>query len=393
MISLGAKGVDAMKKLGLGIVGTGVIAGEHAKACTQLAERVRLLAVADLSTNAVQRFTANWFAPYVNKDYRELCDRPDVDIVAVCTPPFTHEEIVKYAMRAGKYVLCEKPLACSVEAVDRIAAVESDFPGKLSTVFQVRYLPDVCRMQLALKEGLIGENASGSCFRLSNIRGKAGPWWGQWSVAGGGAVMTQFIHQLDLICVIFGEPRSVNASMSTEKVEIESEDSCEATVEFTSGCKVKLDCTAVADEVKWGMTVQGTAASASIPWSVFSKDVQVAKSIEGRVTEAVPIPKKPSRALFARIARRIQRTLLKTKHQVILSGHALYLQDVVSAIDNHNPLPVSLAESRRAIELCMAIYEASITNTTVHFPLSPENLCYAGVDTSMYMGKSRVIPA
>src|SRR5437667_12167565 len=120
-------------RIGVGVVGTGVIFQRHAEAYAQLAHRVRLAAVAEVDESNLPQTIARHAVPFGCRDHRELLERKDVAIVTVCTPPCFHEQIVIDALEAGKYVICEKPLAHTLEAADRIREVADRFPGKLST--------------------------------------------------------------------------------------------------------------------------------------------------------------------------------------------------------------------------------------------------------------------
>ena len=216
-------------------------------------------------------------------DYRELVDRDDVDLIDVCTPPSTHEEIVTAALQAGKYVLCEKPLAHSLAAADRIIAVANEHPGKLSVVYQLRYNPDFRRL-LALRDaGLLGELRCGNFTRHAQLQGSAAVssgWWGKWSVAGGGAVMTQFVHQLDQMCCVFGRPASVTAQMATLQQPIESEDTFSATIVFESGAIVNAFGTLNANSTGQWNDVFGSKASAHQPWAFRCTDAQQRQRIK-----------------------------------------------------------------------------------------------------------------
>ncbi len=130
-----------MRTFGMGIVGAGRIFEQHAQAYASLGARARLLAIADVDQAQLQKATARYFIPYAYQDHRALLERDDVDVVTVCTPPALHERVVVDALEAGKFVSCEKPLAHTLEAADRMLAVARRWPGKLSTVYQFRYLP------------------------------------------------------------------------------------------------------------------------------------------------------------------------------------------------------------------------------------------------------------
>ena len=129
----------------VGIIGAGIVFERHARAYAELADRVRLAAVAEVDEAKLRQATTKHGVAFGCRDYREVLSRKDVEIVTVCTPPCFHERIVIEALEAGKYVICEKPLAHTLEAADRILEVAERIPGKLSTVYQFRYLPEVRR--------------------------------------------------------------------------------------------------------------------------------------------------------------------------------------------------------------------------------------------------------
>src|SRR6185295_3884800 len=190
----------------IGIVGAGRVFEQHARACAELGARARLLAIADVDDGQVRKATSRHFIPFAYRDYRSLLDREDIAVVAVCTPPASHERIVVDALDAGKFVICEKPLAHTLQAADRIIAAASRAPGKLSTVFQFRYLPEMRRTRWLLDNGHLGRLLFGRFSRYARFDTAAKPlkpgkapkagkeradWWGRWGIAGGGVVMTQ----------------------------------------------------------------------------------------------------------------------------------------------------------------------------------------------------------
>ena len=203
--------VDAKEKkespLGVGIIGAGAIARQHLLAIRQLGSRARVVAIADVNEVALQATCDTDFIPLAMTDYRELLDRHDVDIVAICTPPASHEELVTDALAAGKYVLCEKPLAHTLASADAIIGSSAQFPGKLSTVYQLRHTVEMQKLVWLVENGRLGSLRSCSVYRQSPIPPSAlteDSWWGKWDVAGGGMVMTQFIHHLDQLLHLFG---------------------------------------------------------------------------------------------------------------------------------------------------------------------------------------------
>jgi len=140
--------------------------------------------------------------------------------------------------------MCEKPLAHTLESADRIIAVAKKHPGRLSTVYQFRYLPEVQRALWLRNHGRLGKLLFGRFHRFAKFEAlarpakngkpakpakKRSPWWGQWQNAGGGVVMTQLIHEIDIMQHIFGRATEVTATMDTLREAIESEDTCAST--------------------------------------------------------------------------------------------------------------------------------------------------------------------
>src|SRR5258707_13983896 len=293
-----------MDAVGIGIVGAGRIFEQHAIACTSLGGRAKLLAIADIDEARLQKAAYQYSIPLAAVDYRSLLDRNDIDVITVCTPPVLHERVVVDALEAGKFVICEKPLAHTLELADRIIAVAKKHPGKLSTVYQFRYLPEVQRTLWLRDHGRLGKLLVGRFHRFAKFEAPARPakdgkpakpakkrshWWGQWQTAGGGVVMTQLIHEIDLMQHIFGRTTEVTATMETLREPIESEDTCAATVRFESGALVSCQGTMTAQRSSHGFDVIGDRASAHSPWAVESLDKNYRDESLQAVLDAHPL--------------------------------------------------------------------------------------------------------
>src|SRR5262245_22223279 len=177
-------GVRSMhERLGIGVVGAAVIFKQHAEAYAQLADRVRLTAVAEVDEVKLRQATTRYEVAFGCSDYRQLLERKDVAVVTVCTPPCAHEQVVIDAVEAGKYVICEKTLAHTLEAADRIRQVAARFPGKLSANYQFRYLPGVQRTVWLRDQGRLGRLLFGRFSWYGRFQ-KPGRvrmgWWGRW---------------------------------------------------------------------------------------------------------------------------------------------------------------------------------------------------------------------
>src|SRR5215831_4482917 len=369
-----------MDTVGIGIVGAGKIFEQHAIACNSLGGRARLVALADIDETQLQKAASKYSIPFAAVDYRSLLDRNDIDVIMVCTPPVLHERVVIDALEAGKFVICEKPLAHTLKSADRIIAAANKRPGKLSTVYQFRYLPEVQRTIWLRDHGHLGGLLFGRFHRFAKFEAparaardgkpakKRSPWWGQWQTAGGGVVMTQLIHEIDLMQHIFGRASEVTATMETLHEAIESEDTCAATVRFESGAMVSCQGTMTAQRSSHGFDVIGERASAHSPWALESLDTAWRDESSHAVLQAHPVIEKDAAT----------------------SDHTPYVADVVAAILAGRSLPIGPDQARASLEICTAIYASALSGRPVQVPLDKTNSCYAGLTTAIYDGRQRL---
>ena len=226
-----------MKPYRIGIVGGGVIAKYHVAAIRALEPHLEIGAVADAHPESRDFFSASQGVPLAYDSLTAMREGTPIDIVIVCTPPSTHESLVAEALEAGCYVACEKPLTPTLSSANRLLQTTAKYPGRLSTVHQLRYQDDFHAMTRIMQSGKLGKpiHATISKPNTFNFEGNQNPWWGKWDIAGGGIVMTQFIHYLDLCALWFGMPDTVEGEMKTAKLPIESEDEFRAEFIYSSG--------------------------------------------------------------------------------------------------------------------------------------------------------------
>jgi predicted dehydrogenase len=265
---------------------------EHASALAMLGDRLRLVGIAEVDVHRRRAATDAFFVPYATNDYRELVERADVDVVVVCTPPARHEEVVTAALAAGKMVVCEKPLAPNLSTIDRISGLGAATPGRLSTVYQWRYRPEVRRIIHLRDHGRLGRLVLGRFQRFARIptgHDRAG-WWGRWDSAGGGAMMTQAVHEIDLMLHIFGPVSEVDARVATLSLPIESEDTGFATVSFENGAMAVLAVSVATHDAATQFDVIGEEAGVHFPWRVSAKDERVRRQLVAESFGLVPAP-------------------------------------------------------------------------------------------------------
>jgi predicted dehydrogenase len=214
----------------IGIVGFGQIGRTHLDA---------LAGHHDAAVVAVSRRHASANDPALDcySDYRELVQRPDIDLVAICTPSGYHAEQALAVLQAGKGVVVEKPLALSVESGERVVRTASERGLFLSTISQRRTEDAVRVLKEALALGRLGRPVLGEAlvrwFRDQRYYDSA-PWRGTRAMDGG-VLMNQAIHVIDLLCWLLGPVEGVSGVTSTLVRTMEAEDTASACLHFASG--------------------------------------------------------------------------------------------------------------------------------------------------------------
>jgi UDP-N-acetyl-2-amino-2-deoxyglucuronate dehydrogenase len=277
------------------------------------------------------------------------------------------------------------------------------FPGKLSTVYQFRYLPEVQRTLWLRDHDRLGRLLFGRFSRYARFEtpakaGKPGKaakpgktradWWGRWDTAGGGVVMTQLIHELDLMCHIFGRAIEVTAVIDTLTGAIESEDTAAATVRFESGALVSCYGTMTSPRSTSSFDVLGELASTHSPWALEATDSKRREEALRDVLGLLPLSS-PALAPRPRLLTALRRALGRGPAQRPTTGsaHTPYVAAVLDAIAEGRPLPIGPEEARASLEICTAIYASALTGRPIGLPIDLSNCCYRGLTTADYDGR------
>ena len=352
-----------MSTIGVGIIGTGGIARAHMRGYGSLADRCRIAAVADIDVERARQAAAEAGANVkVYDDYRRLLEDGEVDLVSVCTPPFVHAEIAIAALRAGKHVLVEKPMAASLEECDAMIRAAGESGRKLAVVFQNRWRHDWQMLRAVTDSGALGRLLLGKVDLLW-YRGDRyyDVWWrGTWERECGGATINHAIHAIDGFLWLMGEPASVYADMDALDRNIEVEDFSAAIVRFRSGAMGQITSTVLAQQNLDRIDISGTRAGVSLPWSIYATTQR---------EDGFPAPNPEVKAEIEAIAARVPEPRLK--------GHAAQIEDLLDAIESDRKPLVDGVEGRRAIELITGIYMSATLGGRVEFPLNPASPFYS----------------
>ncbi|MGG1611392.1 Gfo/Idh/MocA family protein [Paenibacillus sp. FSL K6-2441] len=224
--------------IGAAIIGCGAIFPLHAGAVQQL-DGVKLKVVVDSDAAKAEQAAAAYSCEAAS-DYLTLLDRDDIQVVHLCTPHHLHAEMATQLLRAGKHVLTEKPLAHDLKAAENLVAEARRSEAQLGVVFQNRYNDSSRKIREFLESKTLGRLI---CLKgiVTWHRDEAyytdSPWRGRWSTEGGGVLINQAIHTLDLLQWFGGEVLSVQGSVTADALGdvIEVEDTAHASLRFADG--------------------------------------------------------------------------------------------------------------------------------------------------------------
>jgi myo-inositol 2-dehydrogenase/D-chiro-inositol 1-dehydrogenase len=216
--------------LNIGFIGGGGIARHHA---TRLAEikGARILAVADVATEAAQGFASDFGAEHHATDYRHILDLPDLDAIWVCTPTFQHPTPVIAAAKAGKHVFCEKPMALNLGDARRMVRACESAGVRLTIGFVRRFDAQWGKLKQIVQSGAVGRPV---IWRFAS-GGRPGPAWFRDVDKGGGPLIDGAVHNYDFALQLFGPAVSAQASSLQFDSTSVGADTASAIINFASG--------------------------------------------------------------------------------------------------------------------------------------------------------------
>ena len=350
---------DEQGNIRFGIAGMGV--GRSRARMALEAPGAKLVAIFDRRLDNGRKLAAEWGCDAAGS-FEELIHRDDVDVVGVFTPSGTHADLAIQAMRAGKHAISTKPPDVSTEKVDAMAAAARDF-GRLCAVdFGSRYGDDVRAVKAALDAGRLGQPIFGD-MRLKWWRSQAyfdggdpPGWRGTWAMDGGGSLANQGIHDLDLLQWFMGRVKTLRARTHIFSHQIETEDACQAWLEFEGGAWGSIETTTTV----WGglgraIELHGTNGTIALQdrgiatWS-FRDDAEgpepdYGAGSAGPMAEAGVAEGKESRS-------RWQPNLPEGRPMNVI-------QDVVQALTKGTPVACPPEEGRKSVAILEAVYRSA----------------------------------
>ena len=351
------------------VVGCGVIGRVHARSITRVNGAVLTVTVDPVET-AAKELAGEYDAASVSS-LEEALRRDDVDAVAICTPSGNHAELAVQALAAGMHVVVEKPLDVSAEAARKLNAAAAASGRTITVVSQHRFDPASVAVWEAARAGRFGTLTSGVAsvaWWRSQSYYDSGDWRGTWSLDGGGALVNQAIHTIDLLIWMMGRPLEVNAYTSCLAHEgIEVEDTAVAIVRFESGALgVIHGTTAAYPGLTTRVQVHGNRGSAVIDDDRLEYFHAAPSDDDG---DGFPYGAGGSSNQAALVLPEVQSTPATGDDPVSMSeGHEMQYVDFLEAIREGRPPRVTVASATTSLQVILAIYRSAEEGRPVAIP-------------------------
>lgn len=339
-----------MNVYNFGILGLGMIAEFHAKAIDAM-ENGKLTHCCSRSMDKAKTFAKEYGCkPFDSLD--EMLTDPELDIITICTPSGSHAESVIAAAEAGKHVICEKPIDVTLERIDRMIAAHEKAGTSLCGIFPSRFYDVAQLVKKTVDSGRFGKLVYGGAYvpwwRDQKYYDEGG-WKGTQKYDGGGALMNQSIHAIDSLIWMMGDVESVSAYKDTLAHEnIEVEDTAAASLRFKNGALgVIMGTTSIYPGDFKRLEICGNKGTAVLveadlaQWNFADedeKDEEIRKKYAA-VTDTGGGASDPAAISF--------------------ENHKRNFQACVEAIEKGENVPIDGPESRRAVEVILAIYKSA----------------------------------
>ena len=336
-------------KIDIGIVGCGNISDTHAEAINA-SEFGNLVAVCTRNPDRLRSFSNKYSIPGYHS-YDEFLKNPNLDVVSICTPSGTHLNYGKKAAEAGKHVIVEKPIEINVARGFSLVEACRKYTVKLAVIYQNRFIESVVRMKEILGKNGIGKpfmaSASVKWFRDKQYYSQS-DWRGTFKLDGGGAVINQSIHTIDLLQWLLGDVESVYAyTINSTHEDIEAEDNAIAVLKFLNEtiCVFQASTSIVPSQDR-RIEVNGKKGTLILEGDNLTmvddhKKTNLAKSHSSSAGAASPLD------------------------GLTFKNHLKQYEKILNAINNSGEMVISGEESLKSLAVVEAIYKSSKINQPV----------------------------
>ncbi len=346
-----------MRKFKFGLIGGG-LAGPLTAGALKKMPQAELTSFCDINDTLFTRYKEEFGVQKCFTDYKELIGQQELDIVCIATPPFHHKEAVLNSCKAGKHIIVEKPLAINLLEADEMTEACEKSGVQLGVIAMYRFMEPASIIKKALEEKRLGKIIGVSCLGKSfrddayyDSAGWRGTWWGE----GGGSLISQTIHFIDLMLYFLGRVSSVQGHYRTTiHPEIEVDDMAVANLVFQNGAVGNIfSSTAAQPGYPRRLEIHGEKGTIILEEEkIVEWKVEGMEEIEFLTREGKASGDTSSKAGF-----------------VNSDYHQSQIEDFIKALEEGRKPMVDGLEGRKTLEVIRGIYQAGDRNQTIRFPV------------------------
>jgi predicted dehydrogenase len=330
-----------------GIIGAGLIAEFHAKAI-QMIPDAKIIGFCD-NGSGKSKLLANKYDCMAFDGFYKLIDHPDVNILTIASPSGAHMQPVLYASERGKHVICEKPMEIEPERIDKMIEAHQKSGTLLGGIFNYRYDPAVRVIKDALNHGRLGKLT----YAAVHV-----PWWrsdeyyknnwhGTWNLDGGGALMNQSIHMIDLLQYFMGDVSDVKAFAKSSGHDIEVEDVAAAAILFKNGALGSI----------YGTTASYPGRNRRIEITGTEGTIEMVE--DKIVTWDCKNPLPEDQKIKAQFDKQSEGGGVSDPGAIAYDGHVKNIKAFVSALENNRPFEIDGYEAKKSVSIIHEIYKSA----------------------------------
>lgn len=346
---------------GFGVIGCGEISRIHCEAISTM-EDARLIAVSDINGMAAKSRADKYGVDYYT-DYTQLLGRDDINIVCICTPSGLRRDIAIAAARCGKHIIAEKPIEICLERIDDILE-ECEINGvSIAGIFNLRYDDVYSAVKRAVSLGRFGKLLLGDIY-IKWYRDQkyydSAQWRGTWELDGGGVLMNQAIHYIDLLQWMMGpveEVYGICSTLSHDRIEVE--DTATAILKFKNGAQGVIEGTTSA--------YPGISSRIELHGQKGSVLIENNKIKLWEFVDKHPIDKEIKELKLSGGSGGISDPASIDPHL-----HKKQLEDILASFKSSEEAMVDGKEARKSVEIIQAIYKSSLENKSIKLPLNTD---------------------
>ena len=318
------------------IVGCGVISANHLTALTAM-DNIEIVALCDKDIRKAEiRMQEFSLSCPIYDNYEAMIDEICPDSLYILTPHYLHAEMAIYALGKDINVFLEKPICIKEDDIVKIKNAERASRGKVCVCFQTRYNPTVIEaMKIVNADGGATYGYGTLVWNRSDDYYKSGDWRGKWATEGGGLLINQAIHTIDLLCIFIGKPNFVQALCNKMRASnvIEVEDTCSAIIDFENGRRANLLATTNASG--------HDTTTLHIETKNHTLDIRDSYLyLDGEMIETVQAGHYVGKRCYG-------------------NGHFVIIEKFYNALDNNTDVPVSISSAESAMRVIFTAYKSN----------------------------------